>query len=908
MRIEPALQTPDSALGAHRIFSLVSAVYNVERYLDDFFASIERQTYGIENLDVILVDDGSTDGSGTKSREFAAKWPMNVRVLSKENGGHASARNHGLTAIRGDWVTFPDPDDILDDEYFAEVNTFLDRDDAIGTTMCCVTTIMQNDRTGARTDSHPLRAMFRYGNRIIDLGIEPDCIQLSATRSIFRSDLAIESGLRFDERIRPNFEDVHFAASYLLTAGQPRIAAIATARYYYRKRADSSSTLQSGGAHPERYVVVPRIGFLGLLESAQRIHGTIPDWLQYLVLYHLAWYLRADAAPHAATGSLSPDVTNEFHALAARIRRHISAAIIERFSTMPISDEIRFALLHGYSAEPFAPSSVRLGAADLVQGLIELRYYYTGMPPAEEIWVDGTPVTPIHAKARSLEYYGRTLAYERILWVPYGNRTTMKLNGRPCNFLTEVARVNAVVERHLPLGRSLAIVNRRPEPLRHPQESLGSRFVKRYRRLRRATSREARKRAWEFWTLSISLHSSITRRAFGNAWVFMDKDSGAGDSGEYLYRYVVRNHPEVNAWFVLNRDSPDWDRLRAEKTRLIAYGSFRWRLLMLSASHVASSYVDDYISRPLPVDIFGLPRWRFTFLAHGVKKDDMSRWLNTKSIDLFVTSSPAEFDAITSDGTPYVFTTKQVKLTGLPRFDGLLSKRAAKSDSERNLILIMPTWRTNLVGASISAATDREKRPGFVESEYAQMYSRLLSAEFLRDLATEHQLEVVFMPHPNMAPYLDDFARPDYIRVVSYDDADVQQLLACGRILVTDYSSMAFNAAAMDLPTIYFQFDKDAFYSGAHSGRRGYFDYGRDGFGPVCTTLKELEPAIADTLAGGPSSVEYAQRMHQTFAFHDLNNSARVFQAMKNLDLAAADQRTIPAPATAPANDAVGAT
>ena len=78
-------------------FSIVSAVYNVDRYLGDFLSSLERQSYGIENLDIILVDDGSTDDS----REIIASYGSRIIPILKENGGQASAFNAGFVASKG---------------------------------------------------------------------------------------------------------------------------------------------------------------------------------------------------------------------------------------------------------------------------------------------------------------------------------------------------------------------------------------------------------------------------------------------------------------------------------------------------------------------------------------------------------------------------------------------------------------------------------------------------------------------------------------------------------------------------------------------------------------------------------------------------------------------------------------
>src|SRR5680860_859738 len=107
-------------------FSVVTAVYNVERYLPEFIASIERQTFDLDQVEIIVVDDGSTDDSLRVLKEWAEQRPDSVRVLSQANGGQGAARNAGMAAARGEWVTFPDPDDVVDDNYLQTVHEFLE--------------------------------------------------------------------------------------------------------------------------------------------------------------------------------------------------------------------------------------------------------------------------------------------------------------------------------------------------------------------------------------------------------------------------------------------------------------------------------------------------------------------------------------------------------------------------------------------------------------------------------------------------------------------------------------------------------------------------------------------------------------------------------------------------------------
>ena len=97
--------------------SLIVPVYNVEQYLPRCLASIQAQTI-FDQIEVILVDDGSTDASGRICDEFAARHE-NARVIHKENGGVSSARNAGLDAATGESLGFVDSDDFVEPECFA---------------------------------------------------------------------------------------------------------------------------------------------------------------------------------------------------------------------------------------------------------------------------------------------------------------------------------------------------------------------------------------------------------------------------------------------------------------------------------------------------------------------------------------------------------------------------------------------------------------------------------------------------------------------------------------------------------------------------------------------------------------------------------------------------------------------
>ena len=97
------------------LISVIVPIYNIVEYLPRCVNSIRRQTY--RNLEIILVDDGSTDNSGALAEKMALE-DKRIRVFHKENGGSSSARNLGLSKANGDYIGFVDSDDYIEPEMY----------------------------------------------------------------------------------------------------------------------------------------------------------------------------------------------------------------------------------------------------------------------------------------------------------------------------------------------------------------------------------------------------------------------------------------------------------------------------------------------------------------------------------------------------------------------------------------------------------------------------------------------------------------------------------------------------------------------------------------------------------------------------------------------------------------------
>lgn len=107
--------------------SVIIPVYNSEKYLSECLKSVANQSY--HNIEIILIDDGSHDNSGTICDEFAAK-DERIKVIHKENGGVSSARNVGLAIMSGEYVTFVDSDDYIKNNMIEQMLSYQKNNDA----------------------------------------------------------------------------------------------------------------------------------------------------------------------------------------------------------------------------------------------------------------------------------------------------------------------------------------------------------------------------------------------------------------------------------------------------------------------------------------------------------------------------------------------------------------------------------------------------------------------------------------------------------------------------------------------------------------------------------------------------------------------------------------------------------
>ncbi|ELD3937660.1 CDP-glycerol glycerophosphotransferase family protein [Campylobacter coli] len=799
-------------------YAIISAVYNVEKYLDDYFNSIINQRLDFKkNIFMILVDDGSTDNSAQIIKKYQKKYPKNIVYLYKENGGQASARNLGLKYMQENdyqipWVTFTDPDDFLDRNYFYEVDKFLatHQDDDICMIGCNV--IFYYEKQKLYKDNHALNFKFKSGVQVKENYNLDSFIQLSAASCFM--NIGYLDKLLFDEKLKPNFEDAKFINEYLLDNINLKSAFLPTVKYFYRKREDGNSTLDNSNKYSDLYLLVSCRGCLKLLQE----NKFYDIFIQNVCLYHFFWQIKTLVNSPEKLSFMSESEKQRYLELLDQNFSYIDKNTIMEFNLAGCWFFHKIGILNCFKNEKPPFQIAYIEDYDPYKEQILLTYYTGDDENIESIFVDGEEVYADYKKIVKYDFLDRVFCYQKRLWAHIPKNAKDKLE----NFIDGEQSKISFNGKHY---QSINIKDIRQE------------FQKRLPK--------------------------------SNIWLFADRDYEADDNAEHLYRYIMQNHPEQKIVFALRKESLDWERLEKEGFNLVEFGSLEFERIIKKASKVISSHSDEYLIRYIT------PRQQFIFLQHGVIKDDLSKWLNSKKIDLFITSTKAEYDSIANDYNHYKFGKKEVVLTGLARHDALLKNNQCNARQ----IIIMPTWRANIVGVALGSSK-RGLQSDFTQSEYFQKWNLLLNSNILQKLCEKYDYTIVFSPHPNIIPYLKDFNIPSYVKIANHNES-LQELFCNSSLMITDYSSVAFEMAYLNKPVIYYQFDHEEFFN-SHTYQKGYFDYKKDGFGPVVedeeSLLKELENLLQNDC--NPFGI-YKDNIDSTFAFKDGKCCERIYKVIK---------------------------
>lgn len=345
----------------------------------------------------------------------------------------------------------------------------------------------------------------------------------------------------------------------------------------------------------------------------------------------------------------------------------------------------------------------------------------------------------------------------------------------------------------------------------------------------------------------------------------------AQDNGYFFFKYCmdanVENTFDGKIFYVLEKGASDWEKVVTYKDHVLTYLSLRHMIYLQACKLMISTDTKGhaYVWRSMGSDIKILSyQKKLVFLQHGVtafKRGHFERGTNV-GCEYFITTSQFEHDIIRD----YLgYPDEEIPITGFARWDVLHDK----SEGHRE-ILMMPTWRTWL---------DDAENDIFAESDYCKNYMALLNDPRLDEILGKYDVILNFYIHPKFRKFISEFSVvSEHIRLIPFGEEPLNELMMQCNLLITDFSSVAWDVYYMNKPVLFYHFDIEV-----ESKTLGfYMDMENDIFGERAVEPEGLMQLIIKYIENGfVMKEEYSKNREKYFAYIDDNNSERIWNAIK---------------------------
>ena len=877
------------------VFSVIIAVYNTGRYLDDSIGSLLNQTVGLDKIQIILVDDGSTDNSEEICLKYQKEYSNNIIYKKIEHGGVSRARNVGLDYARGEFINFLDADDKWDSQALEYVLSFFENNtnvDIVAGRLLFFEAI---------NTYHPLDYKF-YKTRVVNLTKEYNCIHLSGPSSFFRK--LIIKGKKFMEDVFSG-EDTIFINNILLL--NPIIGYIREAIYYYRKRADHSSAVQNQVQKVDFYF--SQLKYVGqyLIDKSKELYNKIVPFIQFYIGYNDLFRILSPAFKFLN----STNFIRYCKAIEDQLNQIEDKYILEQKFTSyknkiftlskKYHRDLRYEVIYKnnlliYSG--YILMNLKSNNNIIIWRFFELKGNKLHLEGKDEFWmqretyffyckIGNKTFFPTYKIYSGYDYYtmygliekGRIVIFDILIQHIDEQIIQFFISYKDNNVeifpsLGDFINIPNVKDGYYESEKFLIKIIKRRFYIYRYNKILGILFEKQYYIYLKSIKKE-----------NIIKLRKIYKKFYYNKnkkkeiWIINDKQYQAGDNGEYFFRYLIHKKlKEKMLYFAIKKECDDFRRLK-KIGNILDLGSKEYLELFLKSDKIISSVLDFWVTNPFGEDqkyIKDLFHFDIIFIQCGLIRNDLSNIISRiiNNFILFITSSKIEYKFILA--SKYYYNINNVLLTGLPAFDNVVEIK--KKFNKEKLIFIFPTWR-NYIRLTKNISSDKYiYSDKFKNTKFFNFFNDLINHKKLLTNMKKFNYTGILCLHPYFSEQKKDFTSNNYFLI--NDFCNYQELLARASLLITDYSDIFFNFAYIKKPLIYAQFDNEKYRKFHH---RDYFDYNKDGFGPVCFNIEcTIEEIIKEISINCSLKRNYLRRIQKFFYFSDKNHNDIIFDAIQN--------------------------
>ena len=797
--------------------TVIVPVYNVEEYLRECLDSLVAQTIEHDQVEVLLINDGSIDNSLAICREYAENHSM-FKVFDKENEGVSITRNFGIRNAKGKFITYLDSDDTITEKTLELLCNFFDKH-------YDKTDVVTYKEVTYNIDGTPKAPHYRYDflkeSGIYDLKNKVFCSQTLI--NIVVKNLG-EDNIYFDEKI--GYHEDQMYCNQLLN-DKMTLGYVAGCEYRYNKHEGSISEENMNAL----FLFEKTTAYWEFLFNQYEV---VPQYFQALFFNDLRWKIRANVLfPYQYDGE-------QFDHAVGRIKKlldKVDDAVIMNFPSVNNfhkhyflnlkSDRNKATVIANYDSIKVQKNGLQLYKNKKMEIILSklnvfndelcicahlkspVFNYIISEPKivAEITTQDGSVITKEMDKYISYDSYYLTrektnnfYGFEFVCDIKNIAKLKFKaivdqVSYDCCYYFMTNAPFSKALNKYRSIFNNCTI------------EFKDNTFY--VEQTDSSIEREKANLEYQNKGDVYRIRSSADALRDKQIWLYYDCSGVEKDNGYYQFMHDFDKNDGIIRYYVTgNGDNTNYELFSTKQiSYIVHFGSERHKILYLAAEKIITAFIED--RNIIPFSKEELPYYcdvahpQVIYLQHGILHAHLPWKYSPGKIlaDKIVVSSYFELDSFTNN---YNFRKENLIPSGMPRFDHIDT-----SVKPINRILFAPSWRNYL--------TKEDKDRGwiindkkFMASDYYIKFNDFLNSERLGKFLEEKDLYLDFKIHPIFEPFLHCFENKN--PRVSFTGSSVDDSEYA--LFITDFSSFVFDFAYLKRPIIYFVPDMPQFKSG----------------------------------------------------------------------------------------------
>ena len=868
--------------------SVIIPIYNMGKYLRECLNSIINQDTDLNKIEIIAINDGSSDDSLNILEEYADKYD-NIVVINQENQGLSKTRNNGIKIAQGKYIMCLDPDDTISKDTVGSLVEFFDKHydeiDLLAYKIIPVT----NGKL-----SKKLHYRYQYLNHDGIYDLNKYIYACITTINHCVKNLG-KDRIYFDETPGFRQEDQKYALDVINR--KMKIGYITKGTYYYLQH-ESSVVHSKFHAY---YVWDKSIAFW----EKEFLRNPCP-YLQAMFMHDLSWKMSQNKLfPYQYEGEEydeqiirlqkllnqvsddvilnHPGIPNDYKYFFINMKtnNHFIISLDNNLFAVANNDKIIYSTnklklnilkmkieekcikLIGYIYDPIFSytSKPQLFLVDAYESnkkkevaLRESSYsYINSSNKIGNAFMFETIINTDETKGFNFE----VCIDEKIINCEFWVKTSI------CPFGSDIGR-NVIFKYHKKYEltrdrKSILITNYRLKEKIYNRRIINNYYF--YNDIKRYIFRKI-----------ILLFKFFKHK---NTWLYYDCKGVEKDNAYYQFIHDINKKDGVKRYYVSANTKEDINKLFSFKNRrkVIRFKSLKHKLYYTIASKIITAYSEDYNCQPYTQsslkkynDLFEQPE--IIYLQHGILHAHTpdKYHFDRLFIDKEVISSNYEKENLINN---YGFTLEHLILSGMPRYDFI-----SQNNESKKVILFAPSWRSWLIGR-----IKNEWKPTidiFKDSSFYDEVNTFLNSKELNELLEKYDYILNFQLHPIFKPYKKLFnINNSRIKINdnSFKESDY-------KVFITDFSSYVFDFVYLKRSILYFFPDYDLFKAGFNYYRELDLKF-EDGFGPFTKTANELISNLEKLLKNdGKPEKKYYDRANNFFLYNDNNQRERIYEEL----------------------------